>query len=413
MKPEKLFNKNLILLWQGQFISLLGTEIVTIVVILWLKENTGLATLMGLSTALFTLSTVIFSPLGGSFADRHSRKLIIVSCDLIGGLTNLLLFVILLINKELILLNIICIILAQVILGTIGGFFEPAVFASIPDIVPKNKIESANSLKGITQHLSALLGNSVGGLLFVIFHTPFLFLFNGISYILSALSEMFMTIPQAVKEHKDGRNKNIFKNIKEGLIYIWGKKGLRSIILSITLVNFFSTPFIIILPYFLEDRLKIGIEWYGYILGIYSAGSIFGFILTSIIKIPKKLRFLILTGGMILFGLLLMSIGFINDLFPLICISISLGIIFAFINVISETTILINTSSSFRGRIFGITSMLSTALVPLGMLLSGIIFDLIRKNLFILFFGLGVLFLISIFFVFGNKDVNKYISYET
>ena len=108
MKPEKLFNKNLILLWQGQFISLLGTEIVTIVVILWLKENTGLATLMGLSTALFTLSTVIFSPLGGSFADRHSRKLIIVSCDLIGGLTNLLLFVILLINKELILLNIIC-----------------------------------------------------------------------------------------------------------------------------------------------------------------------------------------------------------------------------------------------------------------------------------------------------------------
>ena len=309
--------------------------------------------------------------------------------------------------------RIICVILAQVILGAIGGFFEPAVFASIPDIVPKNKIESANSLKGITQHLSALLGNSVGGLLFVIFHTPFLFLFNGISYILSALSEMFMTIPQAVKEHKDGRNKNIFKNIKEGLIYIWGKKGLRSIILSITLVNFFSTPFIIILPYFLEDRLKIGIEWYGYILGIYSAGSIFGFILTSIIKIPKKLRFLILTGGMILFGLLLMSIGFINDLFPLICISISLGIIFAFINVISETTILINTSSSFRGRIFGITSMLSTALVPLGMLLSGIIFDLIRKNLFILFFGLGVLFLISIFFVFGNKDVNKYISYET
>jgi MFS family permease len=97
-KSTKLMNKNFFLLWQGNFVSKLGSQAFAIAMMFWLKHETGSASLMGLIMMLSMLPAVILSPIAGTLADQYPRRKIIIICDLLSGLPVLILgFLILLV----------------------------------------------------------------------------------------------------------------------------------------------------------------------------------------------------------------------------------------------------------------------------------------------------------------------------
>ncbi|MDD5312849.1 MAG: MFS transporter, partial [Dehalococcoidia bacterium] len=84
-KPRRLWNRDFLLLWQGQLVSQVGQRAFGLAMIFYIKEATGSASLMGLMMMLSTLPGVLLGPMGGTFADNFSRKRIIVYGDLING----------------------------------------------------------------------------------------------------------------------------------------------------------------------------------------------------------------------------------------------------------------------------------------------------------------------------------------
>ena len=84
--PSRLMNRNFILLWQGQAISQMGSQLSMIAMLFWIKHATESPALMGGMTMTSGLVGVLLSPVGGAFADRYSRRFIIIICDLISGL---------------------------------------------------------------------------------------------------------------------------------------------------------------------------------------------------------------------------------------------------------------------------------------------------------------------------------------
>lgn len=407
---EGLLNRNLVLLLQGHFISKIGSALFDVALVLWLKEQIGLASIVGIVLMLSNLPEIILSPFSGTLVDMFSRKKVLVISDLIIGLIIIITSVVIMFFSDKTILTLWMLITGSVFIGICGSFFNPAVFSFIPELVKKEHLQKANSIYQFSSSSATFIGQSLAGILLTILGAPILFIINGISYLLSAISEIFITSSKtAIISHAENRNtvNLILFNLKEGLSYIWKKRELKRFLFLLCIYHFFISPFTVILPFYVTDFLKISQSWYGYILAFFGAGLLSGFIVAGVLRLSGKRQSILIVTCLIISSISYMLLGLIcNSIATLILIYI-IGLVIANIVVNLNTVIQANTPNSMHGRIFGIYNTLSTASIPLGMGFFGVMLDVLRNHMkngsngaAVIFFLCGlVLCLISVYFL--------------
>jgi DHA3 family macrolide efflux protein-like MFS transporter len=264
-RPTKLLNKNFVLLWQGQLVSLFGMQAYSIAMMFWIKHQTGSATLMGLVMMVSQIPGVLLGPISGVFVDRYSRWKIIVGSDLIRGLITMALAALVFFSPDGNNIIIVGLFTVGLISSTVAAFFNPAITAAIPELVPTEKLATANSMHAFSYQVSNFVGMGIGGVLFRIMGASMLFFIDGITYIFSAISEMFIKIPQNFPDEKADAKSNFSRmidDIKEGFLFIWQNKGMRDLFFTATLLNFFLVPGMVLTPFFVEDYLMANSDWY-------------------------------------------------------------------------------------------------------------------------------------------------------
>ncbi|MGE5458712.1 MAG: MFS transporter [Methanococcaceae archaeon] len=413
--PDKLFNKNFYLLWQGQFISMIGTQVFAIAMIFWIKHNTNSASILGLLLTISSITSVLLTVLGGIIADRFNRRRIIIICDILSAFVLILLAFLFLISpgsKEIILPGI---FISTVLVAALNAFFEPTISASIPDIVPKNKINGANSMVQLSQQFSIMLGQGLGGIFLKIIGTEFLIILNSISYSVAAFSEYFIKIPQKIAKNQNSwknQIKKIKQDLMEGLSFINNNSGLKKIILMSTFLNFFTMPIIMLLPFYVEDFLKESAAWYGFILAFYSIGSLIGYLIASLLRVGKKMQ-----GRTILLFMLFEPAGYIlltviSSGYSALVLAIIAGLMRGYVTVNIISILQLTTPSQIRGRVIGVLTTISGALAPLGAGLAGILFDLTGHNIVLIYAGCGVMMILMTIYFSMNQDFRKYIEID-
>ncbi|MDN5204549.1 MFS transporter [Fulvivirgaceae bacterium BMA10] len=410
---NKLWNKDFLLLWQGQFVSQLGSQAFAIAMMFWVKHTTGSATLMGTLMMVSMLPSVLVSPFAGTFSDHYSRKKIIVYCDFISGILVLALSYLIFFYDNEVTLIITILFGVSVVLGIIRTFFSPAITASIPDIVPQQRVEAANSLNQSSMQLSMLVGQAIGGILFVKLGAAVLFLIDGISYVFSGVSEMFIKIPQKFPD-KSAILKSKWNQFKEdtleGFHFVWKDKGMRFLFGAAAMLNFFSMPFIVLLPFYVEDFLKVQADWYGYILAGFGFGSLIGYALAGTLKFPPGVKPKVAVLSLVLMAAIMPVFGFVlNHVFALLLI-MALGIFNGYFNITVITALQTKVASEIRGRVFGLLTMLTTGLMPISMGLSGVVADLMDQNIPLLFIITGLITFILAILISGNKDMRDFLT---
>ena len=395
--PKKLFNRNFLIQWQGQSISRLGAQIFAITMLLWIQQTTDSATIMGLLYMLAAIPGIVLGPVGGTFADRYSRKKIIVFTNLIQGLAVLLLAVFVFRNKEATDAIVAGLFIVAILNGILNTFFGPAISAAIPDIVPKESVAAANSMGQASNQITLFVGQGLGGWLFQTIGAPILFLFNAFTFLYAAFSQTFVTIPQEIPDRVgDWREQfdEFYGDLKNGFRYIMKRPGLRDTVFISAIISFFVAPIAILLPFFVEDFLQVEIAWTGYILAVFGVGSFVGYIFAGAIRMQPKTR-----GRFLLVLIFAQAIGFF--LFGFVTnpyIALIMGFLYGFaqgVILVSFTTILqITTSGEMRGRIFGILATISSSLAPIAMGLTGVVVDLIDQNIPAIFFGSGIIMIV-------------------
>lgn len=412
-KPTKLFNKNYLLLWQSQFISSLGTQAFSMAMILWIWNTTGSATMMGLLQMFASIPAIILGPIGGAFADRFSRRRIIILSDLFRSIAVLSTTALLFLIPENTNILLAAIFITAVFNTTVYSFFGPAISASIPELVPKDRVPGANSLTQFSQQFSLIVGQGLGGTLFRLLGAPLLFLIDGITFLYAAICESFVKIPQHIPD-TSGSVREEFrkfrKDILYGFKYINGVPGLRTTVLISALLTFFTAPLVLLLPVFVDNFLKVPIDWYGFIVAAFGVGILIGSILAGTIRLPPATR-----GRVLVFILIVQAIGY--GLFglvrnPYLATGVGFvdGVFNGFFFVMFTSILQLSTPSDIRGRVFGILATLSGILTPVALGLAGVVADLIDKNIPVIYFTSGIIMTVIIVIVSFNADFRGYLS---
>ena len=362
---EKLWTPNFFILWQGQLISVLGDVVYSIALGFWVLAVTGSTALMGTLMAASTLPSVLIAPFAGVIVDRTDRRKLIILMDVIRGATIVLLATAAYTGF----ISIWMVFVAGIILSVGGAFFSPAVNSAIPDIVPPSKLMGANSMMGVIQSSSNIIGNSVGGFLFQLIGAPFLFLFNGVSFLVSAVINIFIKIPQIKRDTEQ----HFWADLRDGYKFIWEFRGLRYLLILASVLNFLSAVAItLFLPLFQRTEY-LGAARYGVAMAFLTGGMLLAMVITSLLKVPPARR---LAAFMI--SAIAASICFaataLTGSFPVMCAIVFVGGVFmAAINVFINATVQLTVPQDMRGKVFALIAMVASSLAPFGMALGGVL----------------------------------------
>lgn len=412
----KLLNKNFVLLWQGQFVSMMGNQALMMAYMMWLKHTTGSATLIGSVMMVSALSFVLFGPIGGAFADRYSRLLLIIISDVVSGFAVLALAFLMFWSPDATTAIIPLMFVVSIVISVSGAFFVPAISAAIPDLVPVGKINQANSLNQSSTQISVIFGQALGGVLYGIWGARVLILVDGISFLVAAISESFVDIPGTLPE-KDPRMGGIFKkldkDLRDGINYVRNYSGLKRLLIAFAALNFFSAPLVILLPFYVEDFLKVSSDWYGYLMAAHSLGILLGFVVAGAAKISGESRSQLTVFLLVAVSVSFSSLGFVKSTAVAFVLAFVIGTMLGMINLNVLTTLQLRTPAAIRGRVFGLMTTTTGALAPIGMGLAGVAGDLTNKNIPLIFTlsGLGLL-LVSLA-VSTNYEFRSYLALET
>jgi len=404
---------NLFLLLTGQIMSVFGSSLHLVVVIVFLKEMTESAVSIGLFQLAAYLPIVLLAPLGGLTADSTSSKRVLILSDILRGIVMLGMAVLVLYNA---------LTFTRLLIGTffvsIGtAFFQPALHALFPGIIEKQQLKQANALKGSALLGSNFAGTSIGGIAYVFLGPAAIFLYNGLSFLISAGEESFIKpIEDKAKSKSQGGVRSISIIIKEAVIrmreareYVKENRGVLSAIVTYGIMHALYPPVIIGLPFLLEQNFGMGAEPYGYALALLIAGGGAGAVSYGFFAPKRSANALLLSAGFITISGLLMVIWIFPlpwVLFPSLFIA---GLALGTVHQIMTTSLYRKTAADSRGMLFGIMESFASAALPVSYGISGVLVGLFRGRL-PLFFGLtGVFSLIVIGFILTRKRLPQFV----
>ena len=415
-RPVRLLNRDFLLLWQGQFVSMLGSQAFSVAMIFWIKRQTDSASLLGLGMLSQWVPAVLLGPFGGTFADRRSRRRILILADLVRGAAAIALAALVLLvpgRSGTILAGL---LILSAVMGVGDAFFRPAISASIPDLVPEEELTRANSANRLALDVSTFLGQGLGGVLFRVIGPGILFLVDGLTYLFSAFAESLIRLPPpppvVPKTNWREAGADFWRELKLGLSYVAGRKGLRYFLFLAPLDSFFMITIVVLLPFFVEDFLHVRPDWYGFLVAAFGGGSFLGSIAAGATNITGRRRtwaYLTCAAG---FGAAAIAFSFARSPWLAMGLIFAAGVMGGFntIHVLSlaQTT----TPGELRGRVLGLFETLGLSTMPLAAGTAGIVADLLHRNIPLVYLGCGVALIAVALAQAGKREVREFLAHE-
>ncbi|MHA1116148.1 MAG: MFS transporter [Candidatus Heimdallarchaeaceae archaeon] len=281
-------------LFFGGFINNVGSYFTFIGIVFFALELTKdlpkeVATQEVALISTFTLiPMLLLGPIGGAIADRIDRKKILYLADLLGGLAAFSLFFS---NK------IWHLYIFSIVNAAVRQFFYPAKQASLPKIVKREQLLSANGFIQSTQQLSRIIGPLAAGFTVAAFGLKIAFLVDGVSYLISSI--MIMTIRTDLRPKKNGESitiSNVFTDLKDGFKMVITDNILRFIIIifffTILAIGFLDPLFV---PY-IDFEFGLGERDFGILMSFSAVSGIISALLISAKKqMKRKIMFMLVT----------------------------------------------------------------------------------------------------------------------
>jgi MFS transporter, DHA3 family, macrolide efflux protein len=259
-------------------------------------------------------------------------------------------------------------------------------------------------------------GTALGGIAFALIGPAAIFLFNGGSFLLSALEETFIRLPRrSGRKRENGREnkageENVRRHLIETLSYLKEDRGVLSAILSYGLIQALYPPVVIALPFFLDEELSLGPAAYGYAMALLLVGGGAGALLYGFFFKERRRNSPLFFGALILLSFLLIGVGLQPRTWLLFSALPLAGISLGTVHQIMTTSLYHGIRTDSRGRVFGIMESLASAALPLSYGLSGAAVGLFRGHLTAFFLVVGIVSALAATLIFFRRRLGPFIS---
>ncbi len=399
---KKLLNKDFLLMLQGNAVSAIGDLLYGVAIGYWVYEMTGSSALMGIMSSISMFVTMFLSPFTGSIIDKCNRKWIIVGMDALRGLIMLAVGALAFAGK----LRVGIVLLAATLASLCSVFFSPAVSTLMIDIIPHDDMVRGQSIHSGTVSLINLVGKAFSGVLVAFFGVPLVILINGVSYMISAITEMFIRVPKTVGQGTKVTVKGVLKDFGIAVKTIFSNRCLKLFVPFALILNLLGAgPFTLMLPFCMEKGFTV--DMYGYLMSMQTAGPILTIMLMGIVKFHQKTRYWIMCIGFI--GSVMTAIvGYLSSDFYVMCAFMFLGCALNMAgNSVFNAALMLALPEENRGAILGFISAASTG----GCALSAVIFGLLGDMfpLYLVFVCGSILSAIPMSYLVLHKDTRQFV----
>jgi MFS family permease len=379
-RPRSLWrNGDFLLLWSGQTVSVLGTNISVLALPLLVLAVTHSPAQAGLITAARQIPYLLFSLPAGALLDRWDRKKAMIRCDLIrwialgsvplafafGHLTLAQLYIVAFVE------------------GTAYVFFSIAQIAALPQVVSQEHLPRAYAMDTTTEYVGQLLGPSLGGFIIglaatVVTGANLAYAVDSASYLVSVITLRFMKVSFQVERTQERRS--LRKEIAEGLRFLWDQPLLRIMAILTMNANFLLSPVTLAVIVLAQGTLHVSVQVLGVVLASGGVGGVLGGLVAPWIR--SRVRFgQIIIASIFVWTLALVALTFAPS--PLLLVA-GVGLIGFMWPAYGVTLVSYRLSLSpdhLQGRVNSAFRFLSYGAEPLGAAFFGLLLSLLNARL--------------------------------
>lgn len=366
----------------SKLISSFGAQVYAFAISFYILQLTGSATSFATNLICNILPRALIAPFAGAITDKYSRKMIVIAAQVATTLTILGLLLVTLTSG----LSLISIYITTCILSISSTFSGVAFSSSITGLIDKARIQKAMSLNQMSISFASIGSPAVGGLLYGTVSIPvFLMIYIAASSI-AIILESTMNFKLFTNEKQPGEEKQketLFQSMRAGISYLKLQPILITLMWISLFINFLFGAFEVGFSYILIDELKMKSQHFGFTQGAFSIGMV---LMSAYFSIRKEVQYPFLLSKR---GILVMATCMGAISVPLL-INLSYWGVFIYFIVLmlvnGSMVIVVNTplqvmlqkmiADEYKGRVFSIIETMAMALMPLGMVIYGFLFDL-------------------------------------
>ena len=380
------------------FVSLIGTWIQTVAQSWLVFELTNSAFLLGVVGFLGSIPVFLLSLFGGVAADRMNKRNILIFTQS----AFMVLAFILAVLTQMKLISPAQIMLIAVLNGIVMAFDAPSRQAVVVELVGKEHLFNAIALNSLAFNSSRVIGPALAGIFVASIGMSGCFYLNAVSFLAVLIALFLIKVKNVSNAHK---NNSALNDIKEGLKFL---RNNRLILILITMVGFlslFGISYVILMPIFARDILKVGAKGLGMLMSSAGCGAVIAALLLARLgDFARKGKFLLLSCMVFSISLILFSLSKVY-LFSLITLAFVGGSSVAAIALIN-TLLQTNVAHEFRGRVMSAFMFTFAGIMPFGNLIAGSLSQALGVSLTVMISGI----ICTVFFVAINifyPDIGK------
>ncbi|WP_411747667.1 MFS transporter [Psychrobacillus psychrotolerans] len=366
----------------SKLVSTFGAQVYAFAISFYILQLTGSASSFALNLICSILPRTIVAPFAGYAADKYSRKMIVIVAQIattiaIGGL---------LVVSLTMGLSLFAIYSTTVILSLTSLFSGVTFSSSITGLVDEGRIQKAMSLNQMSISFAAIGSPAVGGLLYGAVSMPVFLIMYMVASVIAVLLESTMDFKLFAKRKEvvEGEPKEpMLESMKAGLRYLMKQPILKTMVVISLFINFLFGAYQVGYSFILIEKLKINAQHFGFTEGAFAIGMLLLSIYFSTRK-ELKFPFLVSKWGIVVLGVLMGTVA----LPLLITMSSTMLVVFYIVLMFffGATMMVTNTpiqvmmqkmiEDDYKGRVFSMIETCAMALMPLGMVLFGFLYDI-------------------------------------